>query len=48
VTPDLVCFGNLLVDDIVYPDGRARMAEAGGASPLPALAAHCGVPASGS
>ena len=40
MTPDLVCFGNLLVDDIVYPDGRARMAEAGGASLYLALAAR--------
>jgi sugar/nucleoside kinase (ribokinase family) len=40
VTPDLVCLGNLLVDDIVYPDGRTRMAEAGGASLYLALAAR--------
>ena len=37
--PDLVCAGNLLVDDIVYPDGRTRMGEAGGASIYVSLAA---------
>lgn len=31
MTPDLVVLGNLLVDDIVFEDGRTRMAEAGGA-----------------
>jgi cytidine kinase len=31
LTPDLVVLGNLLVDDIVFEDGRTRMAEAGGA-----------------
>jgi sugar/nucleoside kinase (ribokinase family) len=32
VTPDLVVLGNLLVDDIVFADGRTRMGEAGGAT----------------
>jgi len=36
---DLVVAGNLLVDDIVYPDGRTRMGEAGGAALYAALAA---------
>jgi len=36
---DLVLAGNLLVDDIVYPDGRTRMGEAGGAALYAALAA---------
>ena len=36
---DLVIAGNLLVDDIVYPDGRTRMGEAGGATLYMALAA---------
>jgi cytidine kinase len=31
VAPSLVLLGNLLVDDIVFPDGSTRMAEAGGA-----------------
>jgi sugar/nucleoside kinase (ribokinase family) len=31
VTPDLVLLGNLLVDDVVFADGRTRMAQAGGA-----------------
>jgi len=30
--PDLVCLANLLVDDIVFPDGRTVMGEAGGAA----------------
>ena len=30
--PDLVIHGNLLVDEMVFPDGRTRMAEPGGAS----------------
>jgi hypothetical protein len=30
--PDLVVLGNLLVDDMVFPDGRTRMAEPGGAT----------------
>ncbi len=37
---DLVVIGNLLVDDIVYPDGRTRMGEAGGATLYAALAAR--------
>lgn len=36
---DLVVAGNLLVDDIVYPDGRTRMGEAGGAALYAALGA---------
>jgi sugar/nucleoside kinase (ribokinase family) len=32
VTPDLVVLGNLLVDDVVFPDGRTRMGEPGGAT----------------
>ncbi|HET9314080.1 MAG TPA: carbohydrate kinase family protein [Vicinamibacteria bacterium] len=32
MTPDLVVLGNLLVDDIVFTDGRTRMGEAGGAT----------------
>ncbi len=31
MTPDLVLLGNLLVDDVVFPDGRTRMGQAGGA-----------------
>ncbi len=37
--PDLVLLGNLLVDDIVYGDGRTRIAEAGGAALHAAFAA---------
>ena len=36
---DLVVAGNLLVDDIVFPDGRTRMGEAGGAALYAALGA---------
>ena len=36
---DLVVAGNLLVDDIVYPDGRTRIGEPGGAVLYAALAA---------
>jgi len=32
VSPDLIVLGNLLVDDIVFADGRTRMGEAGGAT----------------
>jgi len=39
VTPDLVILGNLLVDDMVFPDGRTRMAEPGGATLYAALGA---------
>ena len=39
MSPDLVIAGNLLVDDIVYPDGRTRMGEAGGAALYAALGA---------
>ncbi|MCM2254267.1 MAG: carbohydrate kinase family protein [Vicinamibacteria bacterium] len=38
--PDLVLLGNLLVDDVVLPDGRTRMAEAGGSVLYGALAAR--------
>jgi sugar/nucleoside kinase (ribokinase family) len=31
VIPDLVVLGNLLVDDLVFPDGRTRMGQPGGA-----------------
>ena len=31
MTPDLVLLGNLLVDDLVFPDGSTRMQQAGGA-----------------
>jgi len=31
MTPDLVLLGNLLVDDVVFADGRTRMGQAGGA-----------------
>jgi cytidine kinase len=45
VTPDLVVLGNLLVDDIVFADGRTRMGEAGGATLYGAAAATLwGVP----
>jgi ribokinase len=37
---DLVLLGNLLVDDVVLPDGRTRMAEPGGAVLYAALAAR--------
>jgi sugar/nucleoside kinase (ribokinase family) len=30
-SPDLLVFGNLIVDDVVFPDGRTRMSEPGGA-----------------
>ena len=39
MTPDLVLLGNLLVDDVVFPDGRTRMGQAGGAMLYAALAA---------
>jgi sugar/nucleoside kinase (ribokinase family) len=31
MSPDLLVFGNLIVDDVVFPDGRTRMSEPGGA-----------------
>jgi ribokinase len=40
VIPDLVVLGNLLVDDVVFPDGRTRMAQPGGAVLYAALAAR--------
>lgn len=39
MTPDLVVLGNLLVDDVVFPDGRTRFAEPGGACLYMALGA---------
>lgn len=36
--PGLVLLGNLLVDDLVFPDGRTRMAQAGGAMLYASLA----------
>ena len=39
MSPDLVVLGNLLVDDMVFPDGRTRMAEPGGATLYAALGA---------
>lgn len=39
VTPRLVILGNLLVDDVVFADGRTRMGEAGGAVLYAALGA---------
>jgi sugar/nucleoside kinase (ribokinase family) len=39
VSPDLVVLGNLLVDDMVFPDGRTRMQEPGGATLYSALGA---------
>src|SRR6266545_679649 len=40
MSPDLVVLGNLLVDDVVLPDGRTRMAEPGGAVLYAALGAR--------
>jgi ribokinase len=37
---ELVVLGNLLVDDVVFPDGRTRMAEPGGAALYAALGAN--------
>ncbi len=37
--PDLVCLGNLIVDDVVFADGTTRMAEPGGAMLYTALGA---------
>jgi len=39
VTPDLVCLGNLIVDDVVFADGTTRMGEPGGAMLYAALGA---------
>jgi len=39
VTPELVLLGNLLVDDVVFPDGRTRMGQPGGAILYASLAA---------
>lgn len=36
--PDLVVLGNLLVDDVVWPDGRTLMGEPGGAAVYVSLA----------
>ena len=40
MTLDLAVVGNLLVDDIVYEDGRTRMAQPGGATLYAALGAR--------
>lgn len=37
--PDLVCLGNLIVDDVVFADGRTRMGQPGGAMLYAALGA---------
>lgn len=37
---DLVVLGNLIVDDIVYEDGKTRMAQPGGATLYMGLTAH--------
>jgi sugar/nucleoside kinase (ribokinase family) len=39
MAPDLLVFGNLIVDDVVFPDGRTRMGEPGGAVLYLSLAA---------
>jgi sugar/nucleoside kinase (ribokinase family) len=39
VTPSIVLFGNLLVDDVVFADGRTRMGQPGGAILYGALGA---------
>jgi sugar/nucleoside kinase (ribokinase family) len=39
VTPSLVFLGNLLVDDVVFPDGSTRMGQPGGAIMYGALGA---------
>jgi sugar/nucleoside kinase (ribokinase family) len=39
-TPDLVCVGNFVVDDIVYADGRCRSAQPGGSVLYEALGAR--------
>lgn len=38
MTPDLVLLGNLLVDDLVFADGRTRMGQPGGAMLYASLA----------
>ena len=40
MTPALVVLGNLLVDDLVFPDGSSRMAQPGGAVLYAALGAR--------
>ena len=39
MTPDLVLLGNLLVDDVVFSDGRTRMGQPGGAIAYASLSA---------
>ena len=39
MTPSLVLLGNLLVDDVVFPDGSTCMAQPGGAVMYGALGA---------
>lgn len=38
--PDLVCLGNMIVDDLVLADGRSRMGEPGGAMLYTSLGAR--------
>lgn len=40
MSPDLVVLGNLLMDDVVFPDGSTRMAQPGGAVLYASLAAR--------
>lgn len=40
MTPELAVFGNLIVDDIVYPDGSTRIGQPGGAALFTALGAR--------
>ncbi len=39
MTPEIVLLGNLLVDDVVFPDGRTRLGQPGGATLYFSLAA---------
>ena len=39
ISPNLAILGNLIVDDIVYPDGRTEMGQPGGAALYAALGA---------
>lgn len=45
--PDLVVLGNLLVDDLVFANGRTRMGEPGGAAVYASLAARLWGPSVG-
>src|SRR5258707_817390 len=42
--PDLVVLGNLIMDDLVFPDGRTRMGQPGGARRRPVGLASAGPP----